>query len=133
MRQRRGVIILELLMATALIGVTVIAIYLALIYGRTSLIRANHQTVASQFASQELERLRSLTYDQITVPYNGPLLSGVTIADQLPEGSGSLTINEVANVNSLKEAVVTITWTERGQSRTVSQTSLFSANGLNNE
>ncbi len=129
---RSGAIFVELLIAVFILGTAVLAIYLSIIYAGKVNQRARNLNLAQQIASQEIESLRSTSFSNITVPYNGAFIGNPQNASQiLPTASANLTTSWFDANNTQIKAVVTISWKERTQNRTLSYTTVIGKQGLN--
>ena len=123
--------LIELIMVTAMIGTTVLAILLSFIYGQTASGHAKHHNRASQIASQEIEIVRNTDYDSLTVPYNGDFIGNPDAVTELPGGVGNLVISYFDTPNdTVKQVVATVTWTEHDNTQSVEYTTLVVDNGL---
>jgi hypothetical protein len=128
---RQGTVMIELVVATVLIGITTVALFEALIYSQHVSIRANRLARASQIANQEMEIVRATAYASLTVPYNGAFIGTTDSVSELPSGTSNLTISyQDAPTNSVKQAVITVTWRERTKTETVRYTTYVVNNGL---
>lgn len=129
--RRQGTVLLELVVATFLVGSVTITLYLALIYGQLAPIKANHYARAGQLASQQIEILRSTAFANLTVPYNGPFIGGTDSIAELPSATANLVISyDDSPTNSIKKAVATVSWLDRGTTRNVSYSTFIVNNGL---
>lgn len=127
-----GTILIELIMVCFLIGVGVIAVYSALLYGTKVSIRSGHQTRAAQIASEEMEIIRATPYSSLTTPYNGSFIGATDPVSELPQGTANLTtIYENSPTNTIKRATITVSWLEKSQTREVQFTTLIVDQGLN--
>lgn len=123
---------IELIVVVGLISSVAISIYLALLYGGLITILAHHEARANQIVSQELEIIRNTAFASLTTPYNGAFLGSPTAATDLPAVSQNLVVSYYdPPTNSIKQAVATLNWTERGKTYSVSHTTLVVNQGLN--
>lgn len=130
-RSRRGTVLLEILMATAMVGVTAIVLLEALIYSQHVSIRANRYARASQIASQEMEIIRATPFANLTVPYNNVFIGTPDSVSELPQGSNNLTLSyHDSPTNKIKKAIVSVSWKEGAKTETISFTSLIIDKGL---
>lgn len=128
---RRGTVMIELIMATFLIGITTIVLFEALIYSQHLSIRANRYARASQIANQEMEIIRATAYSGLVVPYNGSFIGTTDSVSELPGGTANLTLSyDDAPTNTIKKAIITITWLEGSKTETVQYSTLVVNNGL---
>jgi uncharacterized membrane protein len=119
-------------MSAALFGVAIIAIINALFYASSVNARNSRYVTASAIASQQIEALRAQTFDSLTTPYNGSLTAATQpAASSLPNGAGNLVVSYYNGpTNTIKQAVVTVSWSEKGQTRRIQYTTLLVANGV---
>lgn len=130
-RRRSGTILLELIMVSAMIGVSVLAVYGALNYEQKMPIKAQHIGRASEIASQILENARQTGYDNLTTPATTTVYSSATPINNLPTGATATLTTSWYNTptNTIKQAVATVTWQENTQNKTVQYTTLVSQYG----
>lgn len=129
--RRAGSTMIELLIVAALLGSVAGSIYLALVYGESINQRAYHLSRASQIASQEIEIIRSTPYASLTVPYNGAFIGSTDPLTDLPSGTANLTTSwQNSPTNTIKKAVVTVNWLEKGSNRQVQYTTLIVESGI---
>lgn len=129
-RQANGTVMLELLVTTFLVGSVAISIFLALAYGYKITVAVNREQLVGQIAASEMEKIRTNGFANLTVPYNGPLLSNPPRLNLLPNAEASTQINLYLNNPALKEITVTVSWTEQGKNGSKSFTTLVSEQGL---
>jgi Tfp pilus assembly protein PilV len=129
-RRRAGVTIIEVLAAAVILGVGLVGVGSMVTYATISHQKAVNYTIASDRASQELERIREATYTGAVVgtalfpssDYHIVNGTQVTFAvSDLKNGTGTITLDEDAQAkvnnpstglpySNLKVATVTITW-----------------------
>lgn len=131
-QSRSGSIMLELVVVTALIGTTALSIVGSLLYGQSANARANNFAEASYIAGQEMEIIRTTAYADLTVPYDGDFLGRPDDpASKLPSGSGNLVMSYFDDpTNTIKQAVITVSWVEHGQNRSLEYTTLMTSGGI---
>jgi hypothetical protein len=123
--------LLELLFVTLLLGSVGIAMYFTLVFGEKAGLRARHYARASQIAAQEMETVRSTSFANLTTPYNGAFIGNAQLATELPSGTTNLTTSYYNSpTNTIKRAVVTVSWNENGQPRSVVYTTLVAEQGV---
>ena len=98
---------------------------------------SNHESIAKEIASQEIEKLRSIPYLNIS---NGTTTVSDSRVNTLPNGSGTVTVEDcpvsICSYNTspnpiiTRQALVVITWSESGKDRNVKITTLISDGGL---
>jgi Tfp pilus assembly protein PilV len=128
--RRAGVTIIEVLAAAVVLGVGLVGVGSMVTYATISHQKSVNYTVASDRASQELERIREATYTGAlvnTALFPAPsytILNGTQVSfavSDLKNGAGTITLDDdvqakVINPNTglpysnLKIATVTITW-----------------------
>ena len=130
MRQtkRNGTILIELIVCIFLVGITAVALYSALLVGGRLNQRARNLTRGAEIATQAMEVVEGMDYADLTVPYNGSFFGDVDPVTDLPDGTGNLTISwHNSPTNTIKRAVVTVTWDERGQTEQISYSTLLTS------
>ncbi len=126
-RYRNGTILIELVVCTFLVGITAVALFSALIIGAKLNQRARHYTRANEIAAQAIEIVRGTPYATLTTPYSGTFLGNVDPVTELPSGSGSLVISyNNSPTNTVKRAVVTVGWVEKGNPVSIVYATLIS-------
>ncbi len=126
-----GTVIIELIFVTAFMGIGVLALYSALIFGQNVGVRANHLTRASQIASQAMENIRQTAYANLATPYNGNFIGITDAVTELPSGANNLTTSYYDSpTNTIKKVVATVTWQEKGKTESVQYTTLVVAGGI---
>lgn len=88
--------------------------------------RSNLQTIAARIATKEIETLRNTAYTSL--PGDG----SVTDPDisKLPGGSAIRTMASYQSSADIKQATITVNWTEKGLAQTLSLNTLIYKNGL---
>lgn len=120
--------LIELIVCIFLVGITAVALYSALLVGGRLNQRARHLTRAAEIATQAMEVVEGTSYSSLTVPYSGAFLGGVDPVTDLPDGTGNLAISwHDSPTNTIKKAVVTVTWNERGQTETIQYSTLVTS------
>lgn len=126
----KGTVIIELIIVTAMIGTTAIAILLSLFYGQKAADRGRHQARASQIASQEIEIIRSTDFDNLTIPYDGAFIGNPDAASELPSGVDNLVISNFDASHDIYQAKAKVSWQENSGTQSVEYTTLVVNNGL---
>lgn len=131
-KDRKGAVIVELIVVTAMIGTAALAIILSLFYGQVAGLRARHHTLASQIASQEIETIRNTPFNNLSITADGPFIGNPdAAAEALPSGAESLTISYFDQpTNTIKQVIAKVSWVERGTTQSVEYTTLVVNNGL---
>lgn len=113
---RKGTMLIELVVCTFLVGITAVALFSALLVGAKFNERARHYTRANEIAAQAIEVVRGTPFASLTTPYSGAFLGNVDPVTELPSGTGSLVISyNNSPTNTVKKAIVTVNWVEKGQ------------------
>ena len=130
-KKRSGTILLELVMVSAMIGVSVLGVYSALIYQQKMPIKAQHIGRASEIAGQILENARQTGYTNLTTPATTVVYNSANPINDLPSGATATLVTSWYNspTNTIKQAVATVTWQESAQNKTVQYTTLVSQYG----
>lgn len=94
---------------------------------------SSHETLAKEIASQQIERLRSRTYENLggngTMPISDPRL------DKLIGGVGSVTVADCpgsvcVNNEEIKQITVEVSWQDEGKTNSVKYDTLIARGGL---
>ncbi|PIP21382.1 MAG: hypothetical protein COX39_03425 [Candidatus Nealsonbacteria bacterium CG23_combo_of_CG06-09_8_20_14_all_40_13] len=129
-KYNRGYSLVELIVVIAIAGSVLVTIYLSLLYALKINLRARHSTFAYQSAEQEMEIIRNTPFANLTNQTSGSFLGTVSTLQQLPSGTGTLTIQDYQSNNKIKEIVVIISWQEKTQSKQVTQSTLRAEGGI---
>lgn len=120
---RRGAILIEVIISTALLGSLFATVFLGLVTMNQLFRRTNQALSATTAIANQFDQVRALRYDGLLLG-----ITNQTVAT-LPNGSLQMTITEPET--DLKEVVVTISWFENGQSpRQVSAITRVTRDGL---
>jgi prepilin-type N-terminal cleavage/methylation domain-containing protein len=119
---RRGVTLIETIIAIAVVASTLTAVGALLSAARLGL-STRDESLAYAVASSKLEGLRAAGY--AALPGNGSFSD--TQLSSLPAGTGSLTVSDESE--TLKRVTVTVGWSERGAARSVSLSTLIASTG----
>jgi prepilin-type N-terminal cleavage/methylation domain-containing protein len=119
---RRGVTLIETIIAIAVVASTLTAVGALLSAARLGL-STRDESLAYAIASSKLESLRAAGY--AALPASGSF-SDTQLAS-LPSGAGSLSVAD--ETETLKQVTVTVGWSERGAARTVSLSTLIASSG----
>ena len=124
-RGTRSVILMDVLASLALIGGAVMVL---LVFFRTEMheVRRSHERAAAQLvAESEIERLRTLSYDEIPVHAGRALPLSLPSAKRLKEARILLTVKEVEP--GLKQVAVRVEWlSRRGRPLAAEMAAVFS-------
>jgi type II secretory pathway pseudopilin PulG len=148
-RIRRGFTILEVMLAAFVLIFGITSILLTLQASFRMLDRARHTTLAGQILQSQMEKLRLLSWTQLTDPVSGPMAypeftpdisrsaSTAQIRHFLPAGGGSCT-QTITDVTSpaacagvMKDIKLTATWIGADHRReTLSYITRYGQNGI---
>jgi len=138
-KRARGFTLIEVLFGIFLVMLCATVLAASMPVGDRSRITANNQNVALSLAQKQMEAVRTAGYANLSVdrlaalgmiddtdPISGNTYSFTTCdnaavdspADALPQGNGTITINQIAI--DLREVIIEVTWFENGRERTVS-------------
>ena len=87
---------------------------------------ARYQSTAYHIAAKEVEILRNTSF--ASLPGSGSF-SGTGLSS-LPSGSGSLTVVNYQSSTDIKQITVTVSWNDRGTTRSVTLETLIGSGGL---
>lgn len=132
MRNQKGVSLVELLMAVAMLGILVVL--LANLPNAIGLIsKSKNISLAREIAVKEIEDKRSLSYINLAND-NSPITdSRISL---LPQGSGTVIVEDCnpdicTNDEPIKEVKVTIFWKENNKDQSISLNTFIADGGLN--
>lgn len=130
-RRQKGFSLLEIMIALVFITLAFIAVYQFL----TSSIFINNQarlvSQAYHAAYHELEQVRQVSFDSLVNQTNGPLIGSVPQLSNLPDGQGSLTIENYEGNSNIKKVTVTISWrAPGGDTETINLITLVTRGGI---
>ena len=121
---------LELIIASAVMSITFIALYGYFMSIRQVNTTASNMVIATQVAQQQMELYRNTPYNTLTVGTTD-LASILTPYPSLrTPRTATSTITEV-QPSGYKQVDVTVTYKERGGTKTVKLTTLIAAQGIN--
>ncbi len=127
--RQTGFVLMNVLAALALLAG---GVFVSAVFFRTEVreIRGTQERFAALLiAESEIERLHTLTYNDIPVGASHALKLTLPSAKRLKESSGTLSVREIEP--GLKEATVRIGWSSpRGRPLFVEMTGVFSREGL---
>lgn len=131
MKQRKGVVLVELVVVSFLIGICAVSIVLAISHGAVVAERSRHISQAARIASQQLEIIKAKPYNEVAI-YLGPFTDDTEPVSDLPDSDTILEIRYYNEpINTLKQVTTTVNWRERNKARTLSFTTLISSHGVN--
>lgn len=129
----KGLSLIELLISVTLISVSILAIYLALIYAVEVNKKAKNLALAYQISNQEMETIRNTPFESLTNVTDGDFLSdSATQLAQLNSGDGDLTIQDYEGDENTKKVIVEVNWSDNDGTQNVTFTTLVSKYGINN-
>src|SRR3990167_8497230 len=130
---RSGLSLIELLISITLIGVSILAIYGAIIYGINVNRKAKNLSLAYQIANQEMETIRNSAFSDLTNRTAADFISdSAAELTKLNSGDGDLTIQNYAADENIKEVTVEVSWSEQDGVKNVTFSTLVSLYGINN-
>jgi len=139
LKSRRGSTLVDLMVTVFLLGVAGIIFSATLPSGIACTRKAQNYKLAVALAQNKIEQLRAMNYESLTItnlhaagavdstptssPYSFTQVDA--IANQLPSGTGTLTVQNVSG--TVKMVQVTVTWQDKtgAPARTVTLTGTF--------
>jgi hypothetical protein len=138
-RLRGGFALVELLIASGVLGFLMISLYACYSYG-FSLVRLSQENVrADQILVQKLETLRMYDWAKVTGGSYIPTAFTNSFSGTLSTAGGviykgTMSVNKApiagSYADSLRQVTVSLSWNSGGNARTRSMTTLYSQNGL---
>jgi Tfp pilus assembly protein PilV len=140
-RRQAGFTIAEVGIAAMVLLLCIASSLVTLGYGYKAIDNARYTTLAGQILQSQMEKLRMLTWAQLTDPTSGPPASGSFTADVSSSTSGMLSqftalTQTIANSpvpfnTTMKDITLTATWRGAdGRSHTLTYTTRYGQNGL---
>lgn len=139
-RRQAGFTIFEVMMASFVMLFAISTSLITLQRGLQAIDQARYTTLAGQILQSQMEKLRLLTWAQLTDPTNGPPASGAftpsmsaSVSGQLANFTCSQTIADApAPFNgTMKDITLTATWTGAdGRSRSLTYFTRYGQNGI---
>ena len=138
LRSRRGAGLIDALVTIMILGITGVVFSTTFPASFTCSGQAQEYKIATAIAQRKMEQLRGMEYESLsqplllaaglidTDPTSSPysFTSVDSLADQLPRGSGSLSITDITA--DQRRVVVTLNWLAKtGQDRSIHLTTLF--------
>ncbi len=114
---------MEVIAATFLVSIALLAIVIAAMAGRGTQDRTAHLADARAIAQSRIEQMRAISFNSI------PSLAGTTKDSSLPAGNSiSVTISAYPNssVTDMYKGTVTVTWPEVSGTRGITYETLIS-------
>jgi prepilin-type N-terminal cleavage/methylation domain-containing protein len=137
--RHRAFTLMEVLMAMAVVGVTVVALYSAFSWGISVVQRAREHSCATQVLLQKAESLRLYTWNQIgsngfiPATFFAPYPLGNTNSPQF-WFQGTVTLSNppiaAAYSNDIKQVSIVLTWARSGPTQTREMSTFVARNGL---
>jgi|GEM_PF-1218988 len=132
LKSNQGTTLLELIIAVSVFSISLLTLYMVIIYGITVNRQAKNLAMSYEVASKEVETIRNTPYAALVDQTDGNFYSDST-ADlvKLPDGQGKLTIENYNDNDKIKKITVIVTWTDKGQTKTTTMSTLATEGGIN--
>ena len=142
-RKNNGFSLVEVMLSVFMVTCAAAILTSAMPAATVSRMKGNYLNKAANFAQKEVELMKAQTYSNLigTKLYAADLIDSATpsltntwtcnqtdaavgdrVTDILPNGSGTVKVEQIAI--ELKRVTVTVTWTERGRTRSYAVASL---------
>jgi len=127
----QGVSLIEIVISVALVGILVFV--LSNVPNSIKLVGSTQrESLAKDIAAKEVEQLRLQTYDNLS---NGTLIISDSRLSSLPQSTATAIISDCpisvcSNSEQLKQAVITVSWSESNGVKKVQMTTFISNGGL---
>lgn len=135
MRTVRGIGLVEILIAVAIVGLAITVLLGAFSFAVRTNLRARHTAIAHRVASQEMELLRVTPFAQFPANQNqGAFVGSVSDLDRLPQGQATLTIANYPSGSTsgdMREVTIEVRWNEGSLVRQISLTTIVGEGGIN--
>lgn len=125
--REKGFSLIEVLIAMTILGILLMTLISVFIYGYTALSRTKQVALATQICQEEVERIRSMSFDDIVVlgtTFTNDKLAG------LYNGQGSRAVESSVG-DDIKKLTVSVAWTYRGQELSKDVVTLITRMGVN--
>ena len=128
---QRGFTLLELVVASAFVGIVIVAISELFVGLRQINVAANNYTVAVQVAQQLVEKYRNTPYSSITVGTADVTSSALASYPSLRSPRSVVTTVTQVNSNGIKQVDVAVNYTDRTGLKSVQFSTQIANKGLN--
>ena len=144
--RRRGFTLLEVMMAATVMALAIVTSITTLQYGMRAIDTARYSTLAGQILQSQMEKLRLLTWTQLTNTTSGPVAYPTFAPDLTSTTTAQLSRFTVAGVagrcaqsitdvpgmsGTMKQITLTATWTGiDGKRHNLSYTTFYGRNGI---
>ena len=133
-----GFSLVEMIVAIAIIGTSVLAVYGSFLFAIKINHRAKNVSIAYQAVQQEMEIVRNSSFDELALQTDGSFLGTVPGISQLPNATATLTVREYDQDGDgtgnpdIKEVIAQISYDNPTASaqKTVEMTTLVVEGGL---
>jgi prepilin-type N-terminal cleavage/methylation domain-containing protein len=125
--REKGFSLIEVLIAMTILGILLMTLISVFIYGYTALSRTKQVALATQICQEEVERIRSMNFDDIVLlgtTYTNDKLAG------LYNGQGMRAVENSVG-DDIKKLTVSVVWTYRGQELRKDVVTLITRMGVN--
>jgi len=122
MRTSRGFSLIEIIVSIFIVGV-MLFVSQAILFGAPIVKNAKDQDLALKIAGNEIEGLRALGY--ASLPSSGSFSDSMLAS--LTSGSGNIIISDFNT--GTKKVVATVSWTEKGTTKSISLSTLITKIG----
>jgi len=125
---RRGISIIEVLFSVSILGIVIFVLGSAFYGGLLFIDELRNISVAASAAQEEIERIRSMPFDNLIVM--GPTFTTPGF-NRLPDPAGSVVADNIHASHNIFRVSVTVSWTSRsGKSSAKSLATLVTRKGI---
>ena len=130
-KSNKGLTLVELIIAVAVLSVGLLSLYLVVIYGIKINRQAKILSLSYEIANKEMETIRNTPFANLINQTNGNFLSdSASDIAKLNAGNGLLTIRNYDGTSTIKEIIIKVNWTDNGESKTTTLTTLSTSGGI---
>ncbi|MFC2169761.1 type II secretion system protein [Acidobacteriota bacterium] len=133
-KKRAGFSLVEVLLSIVILGILVVCLLPAVIYGFNILSRMQQVALATQIGKEQVEVIRNMTYNDIEALGNATTSFSHDDLDRptLHNSTGSFIVEEIAGtLGNIKKLTVTITWDYRERTLRKDITTYITRDGIN--
>ncbi len=127
---QRGFSLLELVVSAAVMSVIILGVYGFFESVRDMNRFANNLVIANQVAQQQIETYRNTPYNNLTVGTNN-VSSILTPYPTLRTPRSATAVITELQADGLKQIDLTVSYTDKGGTKTIAVTTLVSSRGIN--